>query len=101
MGTEGLLVHFLNLLHILFGSDTILILFPFDRLKKLPRKPFIADKGYDAVEVIERVIKFGCEPAIGMKQSWRMRIRNSLRRMSFENWERYRKKRNRIEGVPN
>jgi len=51
------------------------------------------------VDVIERVMKFGCEPAIGMKQSWRMRIRNWLRRMSFENWERYRKRRYRIEGV--
>jgi len=51
------------------------------------------------VDVIERVMKFGCEPAIGMKQSWRMRIRNWLRRMSFENWERYRRERYRIEGV--
>jgi len=34
-----------------------------------------------------------------MKQSWRMRIRNWLRRMSFENWERYRKRRYRREGV--
>jgi hypothetical protein len=70
-----------------------------DRLEELPRGPFIADKGYDAVDVVERVMKFGCEPAIGMKQSWRMRIRNWLRRMSFENWERYRKRRYRIEGV--
>ena len=68
-------------------------------LEDLPRKPFIADKGYDAVDVIERLIKFGCEPEVRMKQTWRMRIRNSLRRMSFENWEKYRKKRYRIEGV--
>jgi len=82
-----------------YASEVNMLREILDRIKELPRKPFIADRGYDAVDVIERVMKFGCEPAIGMKQSWRMRIRNSLRRMSFENWGRYRKKRNRIEGV--
>ena len=70
-----------------------------EALEDLPRIPFIGDKRNDAVDVIERVIKFGCEPAIGMKQTWMMRIRNSSRRKSFEDWERHRKMRYRIEGV--
>ena len=82
-----------------YASEVNMLREILDRLEELPRGPFIADKGYDAVDVVERVMKFGCEPAIGMKQSWRMRIRNWLRRMSFENWERYRKRRYRIEGV--
>jgi hypothetical protein len=82
----------------LYASEVNMLRKILETLENLPRIPFIADKGYDAVDVIERLIKFGCEPAIGMKQTWRMRIRNSLRRISFENWEKYKKKRYRIEG---
>jgi hypothetical protein len=38
-------------------------------LEDLLRIPFIADKGGDAVDVIERLIKFGCEPEVRMKQT--------------------------------
>jgi len=82
-----------------YASEVNMLRKILEALEDLPRTPFIADKGYNAVDVIERLIKFGCELALRMKQTWRMKIRNSLRRISFENWEKYRKKRYRIEGV--
>jgi len=70
-----------------YASEVNMLKKILEALEDLPRIPFIADKGNDALDVIERVIKFGCEPAIGMKQTWMMRIRNSLRRKSFEDWK--------------
>jgi hypothetical protein len=58
-------------------------------LKKLqPQKglPFIADKGYDAVDIIESLLDRGFEPAIRIK-----------RKLSNENWKRYGKMRYRVE----
>jgi len=75
-----------------YASEVNMLRKILETLEDLPRIPFIADKGYDAVDVIERLIKFGCELALRMKQTWRMRIRNLLRRISFENWGEYRKK---------
>jgi hypothetical protein len=82
-----------------YASEVNMLRKILETLENLPRIPFIADKGYDAVDVIERLIEFGCEPAVGIKHTLRMRIRNTLRRMSFENWDKYKKKRYRIEGV--
>jgi CHAD domain-containing protein len=60
-------------------------------LKKLkPQKglPFIADKGYDAVDIIESLLDRGFEPAIRIKETMRMSIRHPLRKLS--NGMRYR-----------
>jgi hypothetical protein len=35
------------------------------------------------VDVIERVIKFGCEPARGMKQTWRMKNKEFVKEKVF------------------
>ena len=69
-------------------------------LKRLePQKglPFIADKGYDAVDIIESLLDGGFEPAIRIKETMRMSIRHPLRKLSKENWKRYGKMRYRIE----
>jgi hypothetical protein len=69
-------------------------------LKKLePQKglPFIADKGYDAVDIIESLLDGGFEPAIRIKETMRMSIRHPLRKLSKENWKRYGKVRYRVE----
>ncbi len=54
-------------------------------LKKLePQKglPFIADKGYDAVNIIESLSDRGFEPAIRITETMRMSIRHPLRKLS-------------------
>ncbi len=69
-------------------------------LKKLqPQKglPFIADKGYDAVDIIENLLDRGFEPAIRIKETMRMSIRHPLKKLSNENWNRYGKMRYRVE----
>ncbi len=53
-------------------------------LKKLqPQKglPFIADIGYDAVDIIESLLDRGFGPAVGIKE-------HPLRKLSNENWKR-------------
>jgi len=67
------------------------------RLKPQKGLPFIADKGYDAVDIIESLLDGGFEPAIRIKETMRMGIRHPLRKLSKENWKRYGKMRYRIE----
>jgi Transposase DDE domain. len=69
-------------------------------LKELqPQKglPFITDKGYDAVDIIESLLDRGFEPAIRIKETMRMSIRHPLRKLSNENWRRYGRMRYRVE----
>jgi hypothetical protein len=69
-------------------------------LKRLqPQKglPFVADKGYDAVDIIESLLDRGFEPAIRIKETMRMSIRHPLRKLSNENWKRYGRMRYRVE----
>jgi hypothetical protein len=61
-------------------------------LKRLePQKgiPFVADIGYYAVDIIESLLDRGFEPAMRIKETMRMSIRHSLRKLSNENWKRY------------
>jgi hypothetical protein len=41
--------------------------------------PFIADKGYDSISVIQKILDVGLIPAIKIKQTLRMKIKHSLR----------------------
>jgi len=66
-------------------------------INPLRQPPFIADKGYDAVDIIESLLNRGFEPAIRIKESMRMSIRHPLRKLSNENWKRYGKMRYRVE----
>ncbi|MFZ8787667.1 transposase [Thermocrinis sp.] len=67
------------------------------RLKPQKGLPFIADKGYDAVDIIESLLDSGFEPAIRIKEIMRMSIRHPLRKLSNESWERYGKMSYRVE----
>jgi predicted transcriptional regulator len=57
----------------------------------------IADKGYDSISVIQKILDVGLIPVIKIKQTLRMKIKHSLRKLSKENWLKYGKKRYRIE----
>jgi len=46
------------------------------RLKPQKGLPFIADKGYGAVDIIESLLDRGFEPAIRIKETMRMSIRH-------------------------
>jgi len=39
-----------------------------DRFEILAAIPLIADKGYDAVDIIAKLKALGCEPAIAVKE---------------------------------
>ena len=49
--------------------------------------PFVADKGYDSIRVIERVMEMGLVPEIKVRESWRHEVRNELREISKSNVE--------------
>ena len=60
---------------------------------------FIADNDYDLVNIIQKILDIGLIPAIKVRETFRMRIRHLLRRLSNENWSEYGKKRYRIESL--
>jgi len=66
------------------------VLAPFDAL---PPCPVVGDRGYDAVDVLERLQQLGAEPALR-----RYALRHPLRRASQEGWRRWGKRRYRVEG---
>jgi hypothetical protein len=39
-------------------------------LEKLPAVPLIAERGFDAVGLMQRVKELGCSVAIGVKETW-------------------------------
>jgi hypothetical protein len=44
--------------------------------------PFIADKGYDSISVIQKILDIGLIPAIKMKEAFRVKIKHPLRQLS-------------------
>jgi len=44
--------------------------------------PFIADKGYDSISVIQKILDIGLIPAVKIKQTLRVKIKHSLRQLS-------------------
>jgi hypothetical protein len=65
-------------------------------LEKLPAVPLMADRGFDAVGLMQRVKELGCSVAIGVKETWR--VRNSLQQESQQGWKKYGRERYRVEG---
>jgi hypothetical protein len=61
--------------------------------------PFIADRGYDSVNTIQKILDTGIILAIKVKETFRMRTRHPLRRLSNQNWSEYGKKMYRIESL--
>jgi hypothetical protein len=59
--------------------------------------PFIADKGYDSISVIQKILDIGLIPAVKIKETLRVKIKHPLRQLSKENWLKYGKKRYRID----
>jgi len=51
----------------------------------------------DAIDIIQRVLELGYEPAIRVKKTFRMKIRHPVKKLSMENWKRYGGYRYRIE----
>jgi len=68
-------------------------------LQKRNKFSFIADRDYDSVNIIQKILDIGLIPAIKVKEAFRMRIRHLLRRLSNENWSEYGKKRYKIESL--
>jgi hypothetical protein len=58
----------------------------------IKRPPFIADKDYDSISVIQKILDIGLIPAIKIKQTLRVKIKHLLRQLSKENWLEYGKK---------
>jgi len=67
------------------------------RLEAQKGLPFIADKGYDSVDIIQTLLDKGFEPAVRIKETMRMSIKHPLRKLSKENWEKYGKVRYMVE----
>jgi len=42
-----------------------------DRRTYLPALPVVGDRGYDAVDILERLQSLGAQPALQMKATWR------------------------------
>jgi hypothetical protein len=57
-------------------------------LEKLPAVPLMADWGFDAVGLMQRV-----------KDTWRVRVRSLLRQESQQGWKKYGRERYRVEGL--
>jgi hypothetical protein len=53
----------------------------------IKRLPFIADKGYDSISVIQKILDIGLIPAIKIKETLRVKIKHPLRQLSKENKE--------------
>jgi L-lactate utilization protein LutB len=50
-----------------------------DRIELERDKAFVADRGYDAVDIIQKILNKGLKSAIKVKETVRMRIRNPSR----------------------
>jgi hypothetical protein len=46
------------------------------------RTTFLADKGYDSINIIQKILDIGLIPAIKIKQTLRVKIKNPLRQLS-------------------
>jgi hypothetical protein len=44
--------------------------------------PFIADKDYDSINIIQKILDVGLIPAIKIKQTLRVKIKHPLRQLS-------------------
>jgi hypothetical protein len=68
-------------------------------LEKLPAVPLMAERGFDAVGLMQWVKELGCSVAIGVKETWRARVRSLLRPESQQGWKKYGREQYRVEGV--
>jgi hypothetical protein len=48
---------------------------------------------------MQRVKELGCPVAIGVKETWRVRVRSLLRPESQQGWKKYSRERYRVEGL--
>ena len=65
-----------------YASEAQMLRKVLERLRSSKRLPFIADRGYDAIDI---------------KETFRVGIKHPLRKLSKENWSRYGRNRYMIE----
>jgi hypothetical protein len=82
-----------------YASEVKMLYRALNRVDFIKGLPFIADRGYDSVNIIQKILDIGLIPAIKVKETFRMRTRHPLRRLSNQNWSEYGKKRYRIESL--
>jgi len=80
-----------------YASEVKMLKKALERIETSKKVPFIADRGYDAVDIVQKLLEKGFEPAIKIKETMRMRIRHPLRKLSKGNWGKYGKNRYMIE----
>lgn len=75
-----------------------------EALKSLPYEEMdvicaIGDKGFDSIEIMEYLHNQGIIPAIAVKETFRMEVRDELRKMSKESYKIYGRDRYLIESL--
>jgi len=81
-----------------YASEIHLLREILDTLEGLPPLPVVGDRGYDAVDLLERLQQRGAWPALQMKGTWRYALRHPLRQASQKGWKRWGRRRYRVEG---
>ncbi len=82
-----------------YASEIEMLRKAIERIQTSKKVPFIADKGYDAIDIIHKLLEKGFEPAIKIKETMRMSIKHPLRQLSKEDWVEYGRKRYIIEQI--
>jgi len=81
-----------------YASEIRLLREMLDTLEDPPPLPVVGDRGYDAVDLLERLQPRGARPALPMKGTWRYALRHPLRQASQKGWKRWGRRRYRVEG---
>ena len=60
---------------------------------------FIADKGYDSLKVMEKLVELGLKPAIRVKETFRQKVKHPIRKDSKVFWNKWGRNRYLIESL--
>jgi hypothetical protein len=82
-----------------YASEVELLRRILARKSALSSLPLVGDRVYDSIDILDQIQKFGAQPAVRIKTTWRYSIRDQLRQISHRGWEEWGSQRYRIEGV--